>query len=134
MPDVFHKICRMPDIRQLPDAGLPDIRQLPDAGLPDFLPVFRPKKAPLLRKAILHKKARVMNFFKSFELKINIEPSKDFENIRVGPDIRQCRIIRPDFSFCRISGMPDYPASGIFFKKHPASGKKNRSGPTLINS
>ena len=32
--------------------------------------------------------------------------------IRVGPDIRQCRIIRPDFSFCRISGMPDYPAGG----------------------
>ena len=23
----------------------------------------------------------------------------------------------------RISGMPDYPASGIFFEKHPASGK-----------
>ena len=44
MPDVFHKICRMPDIRQLPDAGLPDIRRLPDAGLPDFLPDFRPKK------------------------------------------------------------------------------------------
>ena len=35
---------------------------------------------------------------------------KSKEIARVGPDIRQCRIIRPDFSFCRISGMPDYPA------------------------
>ena len=66
---------------------------------------------------------------------------------RAGPNIRQCRIIRPDFSFsgkkfgnpssgsCRIYGnsaVAGYPVSGIFFEKHPASGKKNRSGPTLL--
>ena len=32
-----------------------------------------------------------------------------------------------------VAGYPaGYPASGIFYEKHPASGKKNRSGPTLI--
>ena len=64
--------------------------------------------------------------------------------IRVGPDIRQCRIIRPDFSFCRISSQiirpdlsfcriirpdirhirPDPAGTG-----HPASGKKYQIRP-----
>ena len=65
MKHVSRKICITsrvgPDLFFLPDAGcfskkMPDIRQLPDAGLPDFLPVFR--------KAILHKKARVIKNFK----------------------------------------------------------------------
>jgi len=49
---------------------------------------------------------------------------------RVGPDIRQCRIIRPDFSFCRISGRiiryirPDLAGTG-----HPATGKKYQIRP-----
>ena len=63
---------------------------------------------------------------------------------RVGPDIRQCRIIRPDCSFFRISGrifhFSGYPACRIirhpaYFMKnirHPA--KKNRSGPTQLIS
>ena len=58
-----------PDPFFLPDAGcfskkMPDARYPANAGLPDFLPFFRPKKAPLLRKAILHKKARVIKNFK----------------------------------------------------------------------
>ena len=51
---------------------------------------------------------------------------------RVGPDIRQCRIIRPDFSFCRISSQiirPDLSFCRIIRPDpadtgHPASGKK----------
>ena len=34
-----------------------------------------------------------------------------------------------------VAGYPaGYLASGIFFEKHPASGKKTRSGPTLVLS
>jgi len=44
---------------------------------------------------------------------------------RAGPDIRQCRIIRPDIRHIR----PDLAGTG-----YPASGKKYRSGPTLIFS
>ena len=55
--------------------------------------------------------------------------------IRVGPDVRQRRIIRSDIRYLarksRIirhiqQGMPDNPAG------YPASGKKTRSGPTLL--
>ena len=61
--------------------------------------------------------------------------------IRVEPDIRQCRIIKPNFSFCQISGQiirPDFSfgrISGISGRirqtfRHPA--RNTRSGPTLI--
>ena len=63
---------------------------------------------------------------------------------RVGPDIRQCRIIRPDFSFCRIFSQiirPDFQfcrISGRVIRhirpdlagtRHPASGKKYQIRP-----
>ena len=67
---------------------------------------------------------------------------------RVGPDIRQCRIIRSDFSICRISGQiirpyfsfcreirpdirhirPDLAGTG-----HPASGMKYQIRPNPSN-
>jgi hypothetical protein len=56
---------------------------------------------------------------------------------RVGQDIRQCRIIRPDFSFCLISGKfirPDFLFCRIIRPDlvgigHPASGKKYQIRP-----
>jgi len=58
------------------------------------------------------------------------------------PDYPAGFFILPDIQYAGLSGrrLPDiqhpavagYPASGIFFEKHPASGKKNRSGPTLL--
>jgi hypothetical protein len=58
------------------------------------------------------------------------------------PDYPAGFFILPDIQHAGLSGrrLPDiqhpavagYPASGIFFEKHPASGKKNRSGPILI--
>ena len=60
-----------------------------------------------------------------------------YVKIRVGPDIRQCRIIRPDFSFCRISSQiirPDFSFCRIIRPDpagtgHPASGKKYQIRP-----
>ena len=62
-------------------------------------------------------------WFYTKELDINL----DKVVTRVGPDIRQCRIIRPDFSFsgylaCRIirPAVAGYPAFSLKNIRHPA--------------
>ena len=57
---------------------------------------------------------------------------KSKEIARVGPDIRQCRIIRPDFSFCRISGISGWIQQAPDIR-HPVSGKKYQIRPNPRN-
>ena len=92
-------------------------------------------------------KVEVFQVDKVFHHGRTYTPTKKGITTRVGPDIRQCRIIRPDFSFCRISSQiirPDFSFCRIIRPDirhirpdpagtgHPASGKKYQIRPTLI--